>query len=50
MKFFPNDGSRMDHADTGEDIIAAQDARNQEARRASYAENKPSIVDKVFSV
>ncbi|QDS75857.1 hypothetical protein FKW77_001555 [Venturia effusa] len=50
MKFFPNDGSRMDHAETGEDIIAAQDAKNQEMRRASYAERKPSIVEKVFTV
>lgn len=50
MKFFPNDGSRMDHAETGEDIIAAQDVKNQEARRASYAERRPSIVEKVFTV
>ncbi|TID18465.1 hypothetical protein E6O75_ATG06541 [Venturia nashicola] len=50
MKFFPNDGSRMDHAETGEDIIAAQDIKNQEARHANHAERRPSIVEKVFLV
>lgn len=50
MKYFPNDGSRMDHAETGEEIIAAQDAKNVEARRADYAERRPSVVKKIFTV
>lgn len=40
----------MDHPETGEDIIAANDAKNVAERRASYAERKPSIVTKMFEV
>ena len=38
----------MDHAETGEDIIAANDAKNIEERRASLAERKQSVVAKLF--
>jgi len=40
----------MDHAETGEDIIAANDAKNVEKRRASRAERRPSIVAQIFEV
>lgn len=40
----------MDHPETGEDIIAAQDAKNVEQRRAIYAEKKPGIMTKIFAV
>jgi nucleobase:cation symporter-1, NCS1 family len=49
-KFFPHEESMMDHADTGEEIIAAQDAKNVEMRRESYAERRPSVIAKVFEV
>ncbi|KAF2670310.1 hypothetical protein BT63DRAFT_234466 [Microthyrium microscopicum] len=49
-KLSPHHPSMMDHADTGEDIIAAQDAKNVEARRESYAERKPSVVAQMFQV
>ncbi|KAF2731237.1 hypothetical protein EJ04DRAFT_514740 [Polyplosphaeria fusca] len=49
-KFVPHHASMMDHAETGEEIIAAQDAKNVEARRASFAERRPSVVQKVFTV
>jgi NCS1 family nucleobase:cation symporter-1 len=37
----------MDHAETGEDIIAANDAKNVEAKRA---ERRPSFVTRIFRV
>lgn len=40
----------MDHPETGEDVIAANDAKNVEIRRASYAERRPSMVTKFFEV
>lgn len=40
----------MDHPVTGEDIIAAQDTKNLEERRASLAGRRSSIVQKVFEV
>ena len=40
----------MEHAVTGEDIIAANDAKNVRERRASYQERKPSIAEKIFTV
>ena len=40
----------MDHAETGEDIIAANDAKNVEERRAKHAERRPSIITQVFEV
>ncbi|KAK6430799.1 hypothetical protein LTR95_013041 [Oleoguttula sp. CCFEE 5521] len=49
-RFFPHLESKMDHPDTGEDIIAANDAKNVNMRRASYAEHKPSIVTRAFEV
>jgi nucleobase:cation symporter-1, NCS1 family len=49
-RFFPHTESTMDHAETGEDIIAANDAKNVEKRRASRAERKQSVVAKIFEV
>jgi NCS1 family nucleobase:cation symporter-1 len=40
----------MDHPETGEDIIAANDAKNVEKRRASRAERRPSIAAQIFEV
>ena len=40
----------MDHAETGEDIIAAQDAKNVEERRESWAERRPSVATRMFTV
>lgn len=40
----------MDHAETGEGIIAANDAKNIEERRASRAERKQSVVSTFFEV
>lgn len=42
----PHHDSKMDMAETGEDIIAANDARNQEIK----AGRKPSVVEKMFAV
>lgn len=44
-RFFPHHDSMMDHAETGEDIIAANDAKNMEKRAA---ERRPSIVTRMF--
>lgn len=50
-RFFPHEESKMDHAETGEDVIAANDAKNVSERRASYAEgHKTSIVTRAFEV
>jgi NCS1 family nucleobase:cation symporter-1 len=50
-RFFPHRESIMDHPETGEDIVAANDAKNVEERRASYASGrKPSIVARAFQV
>jgi NCS1 family nucleobase:cation symporter-1 len=49
-KISPHTDSMLDHPETGEDIIAAQDAKNVEARRASHAERKPSVVAQMFEV
>lgn len=49
-RFFPHTESIMDHPETGEDIIAANDAKNVQDRRASRAERKQSVVSKVFEV
>jgi NCS1 family nucleobase:cation symporter-1 len=49
-RFFPHTESMMDHPVTGEDIIAANDAKNVEERRASRVERKPSLVTKLFEV
>ncbi|CAO2655123.1 Nn.00g101870.m01.CDS01 [Neocucurbitaria sp. VM-36] len=49
-RFFPHTPSIMDHPETGEEIIAANDAKNVEEKRARRAERRPSIVTKVFEV
>jgi NCS1 family nucleobase:cation symporter-1 len=49
-RLFPHTESIMDHAETGEDIIAANDAKNVEKRRASRAERRTSIVTQIFEV
>lgn len=49
-RFFPHRESMMDHAVTGEDIIAANDAKNVQERRASYVERKPSVAERFFTV
>jgi NCS1 family nucleobase:cation symporter-1 len=49
-RFFPHTESIMDHAETGEDIIAANDAKNVEKRRASRAGRRTSIVAQIFEV
>ena len=40
----------MDHPETGEEIIAANDAKNVQQRRASWNERRPSLVTRFFSV
>lgn len=41
----------MDHAETGEEIIAANDAKNVQERRESYASGRrPSAVTRFFTV
>ena len=41
----------MDHPETGEEIIAAQDAKNVEKKLAERAEGRrPSVVSQVFAV
>lgn len=50
-RFFPHAESKMDYAVTGEDIIAANDAKNVAERRASYAEgDKPNVLKRAFQV
>ncbi|KAF2651533.1 hypothetical protein K491DRAFT_696376 [Lophiostoma macrostomum CBS 122681] len=49
-RFFPYHPALLDHPDTGEEIIAAQDAKNVENRRASLNGRRESITQKVFSV
>ncbi|KAG0650443.1 putative permease [Hyphodiscus hymeniophilus] len=49
-RYFPHTESIMDHAETGEDIIAANDAKNVEKRRADRAERKQSVVAQMFEV
>jgi nucleobase:cation symporter-1, NCS1 family len=49
-RFAPAHESMMDHAVTGEDTIAANDAKNVQERRASFSERKPSIVTRFFTV
>lgn len=50
-RFFPHLQSQMDHPETGEDIIAANDAKNVQERRASYVEgHKPNILRRAFEV
>ncbi|KAK4569408.1 hypothetical protein LTR86_003171 [Recurvomyces mirabilis] len=50
-RFFPHHESMLDHAETGEDVIAANDAKNVQERRASWSEgHKPSVVSRAFQV
>lgn len=50
-RFAPHHDSKMDHPETGEEIIAANDAKNVSERRASWAEgHKPNIVSRAFQV
>jgi nucleobase:cation symporter-1, NCS1 family len=49
-RFFPHRDSFMDHPETGEDIIAANDMKNVQERRASWSERKPSVVTRFFQV
>lgn len=47
-KFFPHTESILDHPETGEDIIAENDAKNVERRQAEG--RKKSIVKTMFEV
>ncbi|KAK3329247.1 permease for cytosine/purines, uracil, thiamine, allantoin-domain-containing protein [Apodospora peruviana] len=47
-KFFPHPESTMDHPETGEDVIAANDLKNQEHRRR--VAKKRNIFQKIFEV
>lgn len=49
-RFFPHTESIMDHPETGEDIIAANDAKNVQERQANRAERKQSVVSTFFEV
>ncbi|MCJ1230544.1 hypothetical protein MMC12_007218 [Toensbergia leucococca] len=49
-RFVPHTDSIMDHAETGEDIIAANDAKNVQERVANRAERKQSVVSTFFEV
>ncbi|RMY68978.1 hypothetical protein D0863_06756 [Hortaea werneckii] len=50
-RFSPHADSVMDHAETGEDIIAANDAHNVDERRTSYSEgHKPNFLVRAFKV
>lgn len=40
----------MDHPETGEDIIAANDAKNVEKKRADRAARKKSVFTRAFEV
>jgi NCS1 family nucleobase:cation symporter-1 len=40
----------MDHPETGEEIIAANDAKNVAARRESLGGRRPSVVAQIFEV
>ena len=50
-RFFPHRESMMDHPETGEEIVAENDRKNMEERRASWdGGRKPSIVERAFTV
>ncbi|OGE53724.1 hypothetical protein PENARI_c007G02753 [Penicillium arizonense] len=49
-QFFPHTESQMDHPETGEEIIAEQDAKNIEKRRAELAGQKSNIIHRAFQV
>lgn len=50
-RFFPHTESMLDYAVTGEDVIAANDEKNVEQRRASWAQgSRPNILKRAFQV
>lgn len=49
-KFFPHTESILDHPETGEDVIAAQDEKNIRERRASQTGRRQSLAAKIFEV
>ena len=50
-RFFPHTESIMGQAETGEEIIAANDAKNMRERRESYASlGKPNPMKRFFRV
>jgi len=49
-KISPHHASMMDHPETGEDIIAAQDEKNIAERLASLGERRKGVVATVFEV
>lgn len=49
-KFFPHQESLLDHPETGEEIIAEQDARNIEQMKAERAVHKRNIFTRAFQV
>jgi NCS1 family nucleobase:cation symporter-1 len=48
--FFPHTESILDHPETGEDIIAENDAKNVEKKRAERMQKRPSIAARIFEV
>ncbi|CZT51556.1 probable uracil permease [Rhynchosporium secalis] len=49
-RFFPHTESMIDHPETGEDIIAANDAINVEKKRAERAGKKKNVFIRAFEV
>ncbi|KAJ5174126.1 uncharacterized protein N7482_000003 [Penicillium canariense] len=49
-RFFPHMESQMDHPETGEEIIAEQDAKNTEKRRAELPGQKRNIICRAIQV
>ena len=48
--FFPHTESMLEQSITGEDIIAAQDEKNVERKRAARAEKRPGVLKRIFEV
>lgn len=49
-RFFPHTESIMDHPDLGEEIIAENDAKNVEKKRADRAAKGTSFLKRIFEV
>lgn len=49
-KLSPHTESIMDHPETGEEIIAAQDEKNMLERRRDSEARRPSVVERAFRV
>merc|ERR1712230_169069 len=49
-RFFPHTESIMDHPELGEDIIAENDLKNVEKKRADRAAKKTSVFTRIFEV